>query len=144
VHWNADGTTVSLGGILPGDDSSQASWINNRGAMVGNSYRAGKGYDGPFHAIKWTRSGTAVPLNPLPGDTGSAVYGINDAGVAVGFSYTPGGVFHAVRWSPGGQVTDIGAAVSGPSEAYLLNNEGVTVGYLTTDQGVVRAARWSG
>jgi probable HAF family extracellular repeat protein len=77
------GGAVALG-TLPGQDyrSPQASDINERGQIVGNSGRDVNSTP-TVHAFLWTREGGMVDLGTLPGATTSRAYGINDRGHVV-------------------------------------------------------------
>jgi len=110
-------------GVLPGDSSSVATGINQRGDVVGWS----TGADGTPHAFIYTDSMVALP--GLLGRPRTIARDVNDVGQVVGTA-NAGGVDlgHAVLWS-GGQVTDLGTLGNGSySEGWGLNNNGQVVG----------------
>jgi probable HAF family extracellular repeat protein len=87
--WD-DGQTIDLG-TLPGDDSSEAYAINNRGQVVGRSFHSSR--FPRTRAFLWT-SGTMIDLGLLPGDEWGHAADINDHGDIVGMSGE-----HAVLWT---------------------------------------------
>ncbi len=85
-----------------------------------------------------------VRLGLLPGGTTSRATAINDRGVIVGHGDTTNGENHAIRWNPGGRITDLGTLPGGTySYAYSINNRGDIVGYANTASGDDRAVRWA-
>ena len=76
-------------GVLPGFQSSEATGVNRRGAVVGYcSGNAQMGY--PRRAFHW-RSGAMQDLGTLGGDSSEAT-DINDHGQVVGSSMDSAGV----------------------------------------------------
>ncbi|NHD19334.1 MULTISPECIES: hypothetical protein [unclassified Actinopolyspora] len=143
VLWDARGHVRDLGGVAPGYDSSQASSINDKGSVVGNTFKSSAGLDSPYLAQRWSPDGEVTRLRPLPGFSGSAVFGLSDSGVAVGYSYNPGGESSAVAWTPDGQVVDLGVSGRQSSEAYAVNRAGTVVGQRTPSGEGPQAVRWN-
>ena len=141
VLWDALGRVRDLGGVQPGHDSSQASFINGSGVAVGNSFLSTAGLNSPYLALRWDADGRVTRLFPLPGDTGSAAFGISDTGFATGFSYTPGGVDRAVIWTPDGRVVALGGP--GATQSYAIGNGGVATGRSTAAGGLPQPVRWT-
>ena len=111
--YDADQNRIDL---FPGDESSRASCINNRGEIAG--YRSGLG------AFRRMPDGAVSILDPIDGRTPSPEW-INANGVVIGGHY-PSRAFA----SPGGSVTfslpDIGGFET--VSAYDLNDSGWIVG----------------
>jgi probable HAF family extracellular repeat protein len=118
-------------GALPGDSSSIAWGINQRGDVVGWS-------NGPSgtRAFVFTDTGGMVALPGLPDKPRTIARRINDAGDIVGTA-NAGGVDlgHAVRWR-GGTIKDLGTLAAGAySEGWGINSFGDVVGESYTDGG---------
>jgi probable HAF family extracellular repeat protein len=122
------GTDPALVGPIAGDVESNANAMNEVipvqlvGWSEDASYRR--------RAMR-VDGGVARELIGLGGDYSEAT-DINDAGYAVGFSAPSGSSpVHAVLWTPGGQVIDLGG-LGGPehnSRALAINNDGTIVGF---------------
>ena len=119
-------------GALAGDTSSVALAINADGDVVGWSMgQAGT------RAFLYTKAHGMVALPGLPDKPQSVARDINDAGVIVG-SANAGGtdLGHAVLWSDGSVVQDLGTLGTGfYSEAWGVNNLGQVVGWSYTNEG---------
>ncbi|HEX3778628.1 MAG TPA: hypothetical protein VHX38_03095 [Pseudonocardiaceae bacterium] len=71
-------------------------------------------------------------------------FGINVSNTVVGEALTAGGTEHAVRWSPSGQITDLGTLPGGQfSGASGINGWGEIVGSSDTGANANDAVRWS-
>jgi len=115
VFWS-EATGPVLIHPLPGHTAIFANDINNRGEVVGYSYRTGD----DAHAFIWSQSGGLYDLGP------GAALAINDLGTVVGGDATRAGApgpwsGHARMWRADGSVVDLGL----PSEAYAINNSDV-------------------
>lgn len=121
-------------GALPGDSSSVAWGINQRGDLVGWS-------NGPngYRAFVFTDAGGMLALPGLPDKPRTIARRINDAGDIVGTADAGGtDIGHAVRWR-GGVIKDLGTlalAAGAYSEGWGINNFGDVVGEAYTDRGV--------
>ena len=102
-YWDGAGAVVNIG-VLPGDLTSEAYGINNRGTVVG--YSAG---DNGLRAFIW-RKGWLVDLNTLvvPGYPGTLIDArdITDAGVITGAAFNAAGKRVAYRAIPVGWDND--------------------------------------
>ena len=130
----ARGTLVDLG-VLPGDITSGAQGINERGQVVG--YSNDPNYFS--HAFLWTPTGenalngTMTSLGALPGETYASAYAINASGTVVGEAQV-GDAFHAFAWRPSspngttGVMSDLGTFGGNWSRATAINSAGDIVG----------------
>lgn len=118
-------------GTLPGDNSSIAWGINERGDVVGWS-------NGPngHRAFLFTDAGGIVALPGLPDKPRTIARRINDAGDIVGTADAGGtDLGHAVRWR-GGAIKDLGTLAAGAySEGWGINSFGDVVGESYTNGG---------
>jgi probable HAF family extracellular repeat protein len=123
--------TVQDLGALPGDSSSVAWGINQRGDVVGWS----SGPNGN-HAFVFTDTGGMVALPGLPDKPRTIARRINDAGDIVGTADAGGtDLGHAVRWRAGA-IKDLGTLAAGAySEGWGINSFGDVVGESYTDGG---------
>jgi len=120
--------TVQSLGTLPGDTSSVATGLNNRGDVVGWSNGPG-GYRG----FVYTPAEGLTPLAGLPNRARAFPRDINDHGDIVGTA-DAGGVDlgHAVRWR-NGVPQDLGTLPTGPySAGWGINSFGDVVGESST------------
>ena len=76
-------------------NGSEASGINDRGQVVGQSFDLDSGEP---HAFLW-ENGKMTDLGTLPGGSLSEALGINNRGQVVGWSITASRVPHAVLWT---------------------------------------------
>src|SRR6267142_2273575 len=125
---------------LPGDSTSAATGINNRGQVVGISGDCDiVGFSNPLgiigidfnpHAFLWTKSGGIRDLGTLSGDANSQGLGVNSSLQVVGVS--SGALNRAFLWE-NGVMHDLNSLV-GPNFPDLLivaqhiNEQGVIVG----------------
>ena len=118
------GTTTELG-TLDGDDASEGFQINERGQVIGWSWRFGS--DGR-RAFLWER-GVLTPLGSLEGCVSTAPLDINEQGQIVGWS-TPdprSTVLKAFLWQDGTmkELGGLGGLRDAPSD---INDRGQIVG----------------
>ena len=146
VLWDSDGTPFDLGNLGGSVDVSipavgnRATYINNRGEVVGGSTLAG---DKTGHAFLWTRDAGMQDLGVLNGDFNSGAIAINDRSEVVGVSNDEKGNLRAFLWR-NGLMTDLDTLVGSDSPLYLLfaagiNNRGEIVGFGATKTGDVHA-----
>ena len=131
---------VRRGGVqelppLPGDTSSAATAINNRGQVVGISGICDNavGRFSATSAVLW-ENGTAIDIGNLGGSAWHTPMAINDRGEVVGFSNhsaSDGGAFNAraFYWSKSAGILDLGTLPGdSTSQALGINSRGQVVG----------------
>lgn len=132
VMWtrSSTGWTLQDLGVLPGDTSSLAIDINDRGEIVGVSNNP----SGVGSGFLLTPATGMFRLSSLGGDTEAVA--INDAGDVAGFSTTSSGDVHAVRWQSATNwtVEDLGSLGGCCSQASGINNYGDVVGVSNVSQ----------
>jgi probable HAF family extracellular repeat protein len=136
--WDAHHGTMRQLRPLPGDSTSAATAINDRGQAVGISgdCDVAVGEFSANHAVFWDAKGRPTPLPTLGGEAWHTPMDINARGDVVGFSNPTGitgGDFlpHAFFWKPSepSQITDIGVVDDDAySEALGVNNRDQVVG----------------
>ena len=134
VLWDASGTAHELR-PLPGDSTSAATAINNRGQVVGISgdCDVAVGEFSARHAVLWNH-GEPVDIGNLGGVAWNTPTAINEAGDVVGFSDPPGDddgsfIAHAFLWTRQGGIQDLGVLPGDEiSEALGINARGQIVG----------------
>jgi Predicted integral membrane proteins containing uncharacterized repeats len=116
-----NGTIVDVG-VLPGDTSSNAQAINNRGQIVGWS----SSFSGVYRAFIWD-NGTMSELPGLDGQEGQDTYAsdINNRGQVVGSSGS-----RPVMWENGIPIPLDTFLPSTSGRAFGINDSGDIVGYL--------------
>ena len=127
VLWDARAGTKQELRPLPGDSTSAATGINNRGQVVGISGECdiAVGQRSAKHSVLWEK-GTVIDIGDLGGDFWHTPMDIDDAGDVVGFS-NPTGVIgivfnpHAFLWTKAGGIRDLGTL---PGDA---NSQGLGV-----------------
>jgi probable HAF family extracellular repeat protein len=122
---------------FPGDSTSAATAINQRGQAVGISGDCdiAVGRFSARHAVLWDH-GRVREIPNLGGSAWHTPMDVNDSGVVVGFSNPPGlgdpeGEFiaHAFLWDGGSSATDLGVLDGDAvSEALAINARGQVVG----------------
>jgi probable HAF family extracellular repeat protein len=127
VLWDTKkGTTQELP-PLPGDSTSAATGINNRGQVVGISGDCdiAVGQLSARHSVLWEKN-SVIDIGDLGGDAWHTPMDIDDAGDVVGFS-NPLGIIgidfnpHAFLWTKSGGIRDLGTL---PGDA---NSQGLGV-----------------
>lgn len=126
-------------GTLPGQQSSFAADLNNRGQVVGNS--AGTSSS---RAFVWSQDRGMQDLGVLPGTFMSHARGINDNGQVAGYSTATSGSSRAFIWSSDEGLQDLNSLISpnlgwSLSTAQDINNQGQIVGWGTSPDGQQRA-----
>jgi probable HAF family extracellular repeat protein len=136
-----NGTSTDLGvlsvpGVTPSTESSNANSVNVRGLIVGDSTVPGQ----YTHAVIFS-SGTVKDLGTINGGQNSTAAAINDLGQIIGnsnVSATDNVTTHAFVTTKTGALKDLGAlTATGSSEAFGINDFGVIVGQSTTANGDV-------
>jgi probable HAF family extracellular repeat protein len=130
--WGAILYNVTDLGTLGGRESSAYS-INNRGEVVGFSYR---GTPGPYHAFLYS-NGTMHDLGTL-GSGYSAGQAINNHGQVVGWADNGVILRRAFHYVGSGPMQDLGIPTGIESWAYGINDAGQIAGHTRTG-GVSRA-----
>jgi len=114
VLWDTRSGTKRELRPLPGDSTSAATGINNRGQAVGISGECdiAVGQLSAQHSVLWEKD-TVIDIGDLGGDAWHTPMDIDDAGDVVGFS-NPTGVIgitfspHAFLWTRAGGIRDLG------------------------------------
>lgn len=119
----------------PGDDSSVAVDINNRGEVVGIS--------GPYpdesavgeRSVIWDRHGRVTVIPAFPDSESGRPYAMNDAGQVVGADYASGEV-RGYIWDRKSGLRAIEGLISGrPGILHAINDHGEAVGSSTFYNG---------
>ncbi len=122
---------------LPGDSTSAAVAINDRGQVVGISGACGTAVGGVSarHAVLWDAHGRAHNLGNIGGAQWNTPDAINDRGVVAGFANVPGGstpasLFpHAFVWTARTGMRDLGTLPGDViSEGLGMNDRNQIVG----------------
>ena len=144
--WELNGTMLELP-PLPGDSTSAATAINDRGQVVGISGDCGiaVGSVSAKHAVLWER-GIPIDLGNIGGDAWNTPTAINNQGTIVGFANTAPGVartFEAFIWTKAGGMKSLGK-IPGDlrSEALGINERGQIVGLSRGGPFLFRAVLW--
>ncbi|GGU31192.1 S8 family serine peptidase [Nocardioides albus] len=152
--WRADGTHVDLGTPDWRNYSHTYTYGLNDATedhgvqVVGTSYLKEKDAGGAFRTYSegwvWTDGEGFRRLPHLSEDPGGTrAFDINDAGYVVGTSALDG-VLHAVRWTPQGEVEDLGILAGQNAVAQSINARGDVVGisgddaFIWTKDGGIR------
>jgi probable HAF family extracellular repeat protein len=138
---------------FPGDATSAATAVNDRGEAVGISGDCDQavGRFSARHAVLWSKNGKVTEIPNLGGVTWHTPMDISESGDVVGFSNPPGlgdpeGEFisHAFLWRRGSATAiDLGALPGDPfSEAFAINERGQVVGVSFGGANGSRAFLW--
>jgi len=132
---------------LPGDSTSAATAINDRGQVVGISGDCGVavGSVSAKHAVLW-ENGIPTDLGNIGGDAWNTPTAINNHGVIVGFANTAPGTartFQAFIWTQADGMKSLGKFPGDlRSEALSINEKGQIVGLSRGGPFVFRAFLW--
>jgi probable HAF family extracellular repeat protein len=134
--------------LIPGDSSSAATAINNRGQVVGISGICDQavGRHTARHAALWEK-GEVIDLGNIGAEHWVTPTAINEQGDVVGFASVRDSdpnnpTFHAFRWTKRDGIQDLGALPGDDhSEAYGINEGGQIVG-LSCGANGCRAFLW--
>lgn len=134
--WEPEKGTMRQLRPLPGDSTSAATAINDRGQVVGISGTCdvAVGEFSALHSVLWDSDGRPTELPNLGVEAWHTPMDINEAGDVVGFSNPPGvigGAFdtHAFLWTREGGIVDLGVLPGDEfSEALGINGRRQIVG----------------
>lgn len=142
--WEKGKGMTDLGGF--GGTCTLATALNNRGQVVGESYRTG---DQSAPGFLWEK-GSIQELEGSFGGDFSGAFAINEQGEAAGFATLPrNATFHAALWTSVKSIADLGVIGSDLcSYAAAINEHAQVVGSslatCDSDTGPVRAILWEG
>jgi len=147
VIWGPDGEMQELP-PLPGDSTSAATAINNKGQVVGISGACGiaVGDVSAAHAVLW-ENGIPIDIGSLGGHSWNTPTAINNHGTIVGFSLLAGqdGTrnYEAFIWTKEAGMHSLGKPDGDiRSAAFGINNRGQIVGLSRGGPYVFRALLW--
>lgn len=134
---------------LPGDTSTAATAINNRGQVVGISGTCDQavGRYTAAHIVLWEK-GTVTDLGNLGAPWWNTAMAINQRGHVAGFAGVPGGtadnpILHAFLWTRRDGIQDLGTLPGDvTSQANSINDRGQVVGTSCNAAGSCRAFLW--
>ena len=133
---------------FPGDTSSAATAINNKGQVAGISGTCDQavGRRTARHAVIWDRN-RIIDIGNLGGNTWNTPLAINERGDVVGFGSLPGSdpddpILHAFLWTKRDGIRDLGTLPGDiTSEAHSINDRSQVVG-LSCGTSSCRAFLW--
>ncbi|MFW6089119.1 MAG: hypothetical protein ACODAB_05160 [Gemmatimonadota bacterium] len=137
---------------LPGDSTSAATAINERGQVVGISGDCANAVGGfsARHAVLWEKDGSVSRIGDLGGEAWHTPMDINNHGEVVGFGNpddVPGAAFgiEAFYWSAHAGIDSLGVLPGQvTSQALGINNRGQVVGTSSGSPDGGRAFIWDG
>lgn len=137
---------------LPGDSTSAATAVNDRGQVVGISGDCANAVGGfsARHAVLWEKDGSVSRIGDLGGEAWHTPMDINNRGEVVGFGNpddVPGASFgiRAWYWSPHTGIEAIGVLPGQTtSQALGINGRGQVVGQSSGSPDGRRAFLWEG
>jgi probable HAF family extracellular repeat protein len=145
--WGPDGEMQELP-PLPGDSTSAATAINDKGQVVGISGACGIAIGGvsAAHAVLW-ENGIPIDIGNLGGLTWNTPTAINERGTIVGFSLPAGqdGTtnYEAFVWTKEGGMKSLGKPPGDTqSAAFGVNDREQIVGLSRGGPYVIRALLW--
>jgi probable HAF family extracellular repeat protein len=138
---------------FPGDSTSAATAVNDRGQVVGISGDCDQavGRFSALHAVLWEKNGKPTEIPNLGGTTWHTPMDINQQGDVVGFSNPPGAgdpegefIAHAFLWINGAaKAKDLRTLDDDPlSEAFAINSHRQVVGVSFGGASGLRAFLW--
>jgi probable HAF family extracellular repeat protein len=147
VIWEPNGVMRELP-PLPGDSTSAATAINDKGQVVGISGACGVavGDVSAAHSVIW-ENGVPTRIGDFGGHTWNTPTAINNAGVVVGFSLPADKegtrFYRAFVWTKG-TGTRLLDQIAGDvrSAAFGINDDGQIVGLSRTAGALLRAVLW--
>lgn len=139
VVWEVESGRMRELPPLPGDSTSAATAVNDRGQAVGISGRCdvAVGRFSAQHAVLWERVAGTVAVTDIGNLGGTAWHtpmAISERGEVVGFSNPPDGgsgefLARAFRWTPQDGIEDLGTLPGdSTSQALGVNERGLIVG----------------
>jgi hypothetical protein len=126
----ASPTFVGINSLLPSNDNSQATGVNDAGEVVG-FYQEGPNSSPTFTAFV-DKSGVITTFE-APGATSTQALGVNDLGEIVG-DYVSGGVMHGFL-DNGGTFTTLDPSGSTATTINGINDSGTVVGFYVNANG---------
>lgn len=129
--WTESGGITLIGGVGPSGFGGQTS-VNGAGTVVagtrvnpGNNLGELSSYN--LGTQTWTSHGS---LGSSSGNSASSAWGFSaDGSTIVGLGWISAGNAHAIKWTSGGGIEDLGSTVAGRStRANKANNDGSIIG----------------
>ncbi len=141
--------TVTDMGVLSGDRSSLAYFVNSSGQVTGCSDNSSSQStlcqgDSPSDAYLWSSKTGLMDLGNLPGFDSSVGVTVNDSAEVVGFSENvQTGVYYGFVWTKESGMVELAPLPGGIASVAAANNDkGIITGYSTMTNGDVHAVIW--
>jgi len=149
VIWGPRRDQIEELPLHPGDNSSAATAINNRGQVVGISGICDQavGRHTARHAVLWDK-GEVIDLGNIGAKHWNTPTAINEHGDVVGFAGLPGSdpdtlIFQAFLWTKHNGIQPLGKLPGNlSSQAFGINERGQVVGVSSGGPGGTRAFLW--